>query len=99
LDQNISGQPAQPVEAWDPWGQDQQRTNGGENQTGNEQKPARAGEISHGAPSLLLDAIVDPRSDAKDDHEQGGEEHDDDNQGDDRETALDQTLKPLGHPA
>jgi hypothetical protein len=42
-----------------------------------------------GAPSLLLDAIVDPGRDAKDDHEQGGEEQDDHDQGNDRESTLD----------
>jgi hypothetical protein len=61
----------------------------GQDETGNEEKSADAGEVTHGTPSLLLDAIVDPRRDAKDDHEQGGEEHDDDDQGDNREAALD----------
>ena len=53
-------------------GQYQQGAHRGKDQTGNEKQPAGAGEVTHGAPSLFLDAIVDPRRDAKDDHEQGG---------------------------
>jgi hypothetical protein len=99
FDDKIARQPTKPVQSRDSWGQYQQRARRGEDETSNEQKPAGAGEVTHGAASLLLDAIVDPRRDAEDDHEQGSEEHDDDDQGDDRETALDQSLKPLGHPA
>jgi hypothetical protein len=89
---------AEPVQSREPRGQHQQCACSGQDETGNEEKSADAGEVAHGTPSLILDAIVNPRRDAKDDHEQGGEEHDDDDQGDNRETALDQTLKPLGHP-
>ena len=99
FDHKIARQLAQPVQSREPRGQHQQCACGGEDETGNEQKPAGAGEVTHGALSLILDAIVDPRRDAKDDHEQGGEEHDDDDQGDDGQAALDQTLEPLGHPA
>jgi hypothetical protein len=99
LDDKIARQLAEPVQSRDPWSQYEQCAHRGEEETANQQKPADAGKVTHGALRLFLDTIVDPSGDAKDDHEQGGEEHNDDDQGDDRETALDQTLKPLGHPA
>ena len=99
LDDKIARQLAEPVQSRDPWSQYEQCAHRGEEEPANQQKPADAGKVTHGALRLFLDTIVDPGGDAKDDHEQGGEEHDDDDQGDDRETALDQTLKPLGHPA
>jgi hypothetical protein len=40
--------------------------------------------------SLFLNPLIDTGGDAKDHHEQAGEEHDDDNQCDDRNSALDQ---------
>src|SRR5829696_1741882 len=99
LDDKIARQLAEPVQSRDPWSQYEQCAHRGEEEPANQQKPADAGKVTHGALRLFLDTIVDPGGDAKDDHEQGGEEHNDDDQGDDRETALDKTLKPLRHPA
>jgi hypothetical protein len=71
FDDKIARKLAQPVQSREPRGQYQQGAHRGKDETANEKQPAGAGEVTHGTPSLFLDAIVDPRRDAKDDHEQG----------------------------
>jgi hypothetical protein len=97
LDDDVAGQSAQTIETRDAGRDQDDATDRGDQETSNEEEAPGAGEVSHGAVDLLLDALVDSGGDAEDDHEEGGQDHDDRNQNDDGYPALDDADQPLWH--